>query len=419
MTVVPELPTPRHAGWRGMPAWSVLAPVKRQGHAQELVLSVYREHGVIPKASRDDNHNRTPENLDAYQLVEPGDVVFNKMKAWSGSVGVSRHRGIVSPDYMVCQVLPSDIDGRFLHYLLRSQALFSEYRRRSKGIRPSQWRLYFDDLRSVELPLPGLDTQRRIAEMLDAETARIDTLVEKNQRVLTGLETRWGAQLEHSLAAWAGSDIAVPSSVHKVAQRAPAGWRATRIDSITAAVQDKVTLAEMAATGEVIHYTIEELGDTGEPRIDDGADIGSDKLRVRGDELLFSRLNPRKGHVFEVAVHDELAVASGEFAIMRPVAGTTTRRFLFYYLTTPLIRGALDAGVRSVTKSQQRVSFDRIWRTAVALPPLTEQHRLVNHLDGVRAQLDALGDGIRRQNELLRLRRQALITAAVTGEIEI
>jgi type I restriction enzyme, S subunit len=163
--------------WTSVPAWAVLAPVKRQGHPSEQVLSVYREHGVIPKSSRDDNHNRTPDNLDTYQLVEQGDVVFNKMKAWSGSVGVARHRGIVSPDYMVCQVLPRDVDRRFLHYLLRSHAMFSEYRRRSRGIRPSQWRLYFDELRSVVFPLPPLNTQRRIADMLDAETARIDTLI--------------------------------------------------------------------------------------------------------------------------------------------------------------------------------------------------------------------------------------------------
>ena len=67
---------------------------KRQNYADLIVLSVYRDYGVIEKDSRDDNHNRTPENLDTYQLVNVGDLVINKMKAWQGSLGTSEHHGI-------------------------------------------------------------------------------------------------------------------------------------------------------------------------------------------------------------------------------------------------------------------------------------------------------------------------------------
>ena len=73
---------------------------KRQGFPELTVLSVYREYGVIEKSSRDDNFNRTPEDLHTYQLVNPGDLVINKMKAWQGSLGVSRLSGITSPDYL-------------------------------------------------------------------------------------------------------------------------------------------------------------------------------------------------------------------------------------------------------------------------------------------------------------------------------
>jgi hypothetical protein len=86
---------------------------------------VYRDHGVVPKHERADNFNRTPENLGSYQLVNPGDVVFNKMKAWSGSVAVSDHRGIVSPDYLVCRVSPGLYDPRYLHFLLRCAPSFA------------------------------------------------------------------------------------------------------------------------------------------------------------------------------------------------------------------------------------------------------------------------------------------------------
>ncbi len=128
------------------PIWSLLAPVKEQDHPGEQVLSVYRDYGVIPKDSRDDNANRTPENLTTYQLVRPGDLVVSKMKAWQGSLGVSVHRGIVSPDYQVCRPVGADVDGAYLHVLLRSPQMIPLYRVRSKGVRPSQWRLYWEDM---------------------------------------------------------------------------------------------------------------------------------------------------------------------------------------------------------------------------------------------------------------------------------
>jgi type I restriction enzyme S subunit len=87
--------------WEIAPLWSVYRPVKRTGFTKEPLLSVYRDYGVVLKASRDDNHNRASDDLDPYQLVEPGQLVTNKMKTWQGSIAVSELRGIVSPAYFV------------------------------------------------------------------------------------------------------------------------------------------------------------------------------------------------------------------------------------------------------------------------------------------------------------------------------
>lgn len=161
-----------------LPLWALLAPVKEQNHPNEEVLSVYREYGVIPKSSRDDNHNRTPDDLSSYQLVLPGDVVINKMKAWQGSLGVSEYRGIVSPDYQVARPV-KDIDTRFLHAVLRSQIMVPQYRARSIGVRPSQWRLYWNDFGSLRIPAPLPAEQKRIADHLDRVTSRIDAMLGK------------------------------------------------------------------------------------------------------------------------------------------------------------------------------------------------------------------------------------------------
>lgn len=78
------------------------------------------EYGVIPKSSRDDNINKTPEDLSLYQLVGKGDLVINKMKAWQGSLGISKYEGITSPDYLVYTPMHNEYD-KFIHYSLRAR----------------------------------------------------------------------------------------------------------------------------------------------------------------------------------------------------------------------------------------------------------------------------------------------------------
>lgn len=145
----------------------------------EEVLSVYRDHGVIPKSSRSDNFNKTPENVERYLLVRPDDLVVNKMKAWQGSLGISRYRGIVSGDYEVLRPSTTALDPAFAHFLLRSPQMILEYRVRSRGIRPSQWRLYWQDFADIAIGVPSLDEQRRAATQIKVETDAIDTLIAK------------------------------------------------------------------------------------------------------------------------------------------------------------------------------------------------------------------------------------------------
>lgn len=104
------------------------------------VLSVYREYGVIPKDSRDDNHNVTSEDTSKYKYVHIGNLVINKMKAWQGSMGVSDYTGIVSPAYYIYEINEDEIYRRYAHILLRN-VYKDEFRRISSGIREGQWDL--------------------------------------------------------------------------------------------------------------------------------------------------------------------------------------------------------------------------------------------------------------------------------------
>jgi type I restriction enzyme S subunit len=161
------------AHWISTRLGRLFRQVKRQGYLGEIVLSVYRDYGVIEKSSRDDNPNRTPDDLEKYQLVIPNDLVINKMKAWQGSLGISPLRGITSPDYVVFTPDHNE-EPEFLHFLLRNSLLTTAYLSMSNGIRTNQWRLEPERFVSLQLFMPPVKEQREIVDFILRHTADTD-----------------------------------------------------------------------------------------------------------------------------------------------------------------------------------------------------------------------------------------------------
>jgi type I restriction enzyme S subunit len=177
--------------WEVSKLWDIYTYKKERAIREEELLSVYRDHGVIPKSSRDDNRNKESEDLSSYLLVRPDDLVINKMKAWQGSVSVSAYRGIVSPAYFtyrLTKVGSEKLYLRYVHHLLRSKMYIETYKRISKGIRPGQWDLDPYQFKVLPVVLPPLETQKEIAEFLDDHTVKIDSTCVLLDKQITALK---------------------------------------------------------------------------------------------------------------------------------------------------------------------------------------------------------------------------------------
>ena len=153
----------------------------------QQVLSVYREYGVIPKDSRDDNHNVTSEDTSKYKYVRPGNLVINKMKAWQGSMGISDYEGIVSPAYFIYHFTDDLIVSKYLHYLFRS-CYKDEFRRISGGIREGQWDLSPEAFENTMILLPSVQEQKEIIQYIDRKVAEIESLITQKKEQLTILD---------------------------------------------------------------------------------------------------------------------------------------------------------------------------------------------------------------------------------------
>lgn len=192
-------------------------------------------------------------------------------------------------------------------------------------------------------------------------------------------------------------------------------WSHVRVDWLMDEVRQAVSPEQLAGR-EVFHYSIPALTEYGDGIVEDGDSIASSKPKLRGGELLVSKLNPRKSHILVARAPVDPTVCSGEFIVLRPRSCDV--RFMFYVFASEVVRQELSSRVQSVTKSHQRVGPDDIAKLWVRVPNLETQRRIANFLDSETARIDLLVGKKRALLERLVLRSMSKIHVAVRGADE-
>lgn len=397
------------AGWRTVPFWSLFRREKKTGFPDEELLSVYRDYGVIPKSSRDDNHNKESEDLSGYQLVTEGALVTNKMKAWQGSIAISRYQGIVSPAYYVYTPQSDECD-QFLHYLLRSDPYIGLYGRISKGVRVNQWDLEHEALRNIPVLLPDLATQRQIADFLDRETARIDLLIEKKQRLVALLGERFNARRNVAFRQ-------IPSSQYR-----PLRWLVSQI--CDGPFGSGLTSAHYTESGVRV-IRLQNIKDGGFDGTD-AAFISEKHYATLGDhdvnagDLLIAGLGDEKNKVGRACVAPDnlgAAMVKADCYRVRLDAKLISHQFTAEYLCSDESWAQIDALAKGVTRS--RLNLELVRRIRIPVPSLEEQGEIVAKIREERRTVSSVSDRVAASIDRLKEYRSALITAAVTGQIDV
>ena len=411
------------SNWRRVPFWTLFRRVKRTGFEQEQLLSVYRDFGVIPKSSRDDNFNNASEDLGLYQLVEPGDLAINKMKAWQGAVAISEHRGIVSPAYFVFTARHGEIP-RFLHYLFRSLQFTAFYLSISKGIRPNQWDLEPQEHSRMVVPLPPLSEQTAIASFLDHETGKIDALAEEQRQLIELLKEKRQAVISHAVTKGLDPDAKMkPSGVEWLGD-VPEHWEVKRLGQIAARLQT-------GPFGSQLHA--EDYIDGGTPVINP-SNLRSGEIipewsntvdDTLADALAHHRLGVgdvvfgRRGEMGRCALVTEEAVGwlCGTGCLRVTLADIGLAEFASTYLQTRAVASYLE--LVSVGSTMDNLNTAILARIPIPCPPVEEGRQVIAALHQSVAQIDALINEAECGVKLLDERRAALISAAVTGKFEV
>lgn len=390
------------------------------------VLSLYRELGIVPKDSRDDNHNVTSEDTSNYKYVQPGDFVVNKMKAWQGSVAVSDYEGIVSPAYYVYKFLDNSFHKRYFHYLIRS-CYKEKFMSLSAGIRIGQWDLSSQDLDNVPVLIPTLTEQATIAEYLDRETERIDAIIAEAKASIEEYKA-WKASIIYE-AVTKGLDPNAEmkdSGIEWIGQ-IPSDWDVMKLKNIVTYMESGVSVnaSQSAAsegkigvlkTSSVSKYCF---------RPEENKEVNTDELDrvacpVKGNTIIVSRMNTPElvgacGYVEQDMPHLYLPDRLWQVHF----SDTVLVKYVWYYLSSNYIRSYYASLSSGTSSSMQNISQGQFGNAYFLLPPKDTQQKIADSLDERCETIDAI---ITEKENLiadLESYKKSLIFEVVTGKRKV
>lgn len=410
--------------WEIIPVGRLFTRLKRTGFPNQELLSVYRDYGVIPKSSRDDNNNKPSEDLGQYQLVKPNDLVMNKMKAWQGSIAISEYEGIVSPAYFVYQPLKNlfvKAFPKYVHYLLRNPRYIAQYLRRSKGIRINQWDLDPEEFQRIELVLPPKSEQDQIFKFLDHEIAQIDTLIAKQEQLIELLKEKRQAVISHAVTKGLNPDVTMKDSGVEWLGQVPEHWSVAKLSYVANGFNGD--RGSNYPSGE-------DFVDVGIPFIStsdliNGKVLKSNASRITEDRYnLLGGLKIHKGDIIYClrgSVGKNGICEFNEGTIASSLMGIRCISINAYYLLL-LLNSSIESQQRAnyTTGSvSANLSAENVMSYKFAFPPEKEQLEIAENLKKVFEDFDRLIGKAESAIQLMQERRTALISSAVTGKIDV
>lgn len=412
------------AHWGVQPLMGKFTQVKssNKGIVCNNLLSL--SYGKIVRKNIDKAEGLTPASYETYNIVKKGDIVLrltdlqnDKRSLRTGLVG--EEEGIITSAYLTIRPNAGYLS-EYMHYLLYSYDVIKVFYSMGGGMRQS---LTFWDMKRLPLLVPPKHEIKTIVEVLKNETSRIDALVNKKKRFIELLKARRQALITQAITKGLDTDVPMQDSGVEWLGEVPKHWKVAKLKHLAKVGNgstpsrsesdyweggkfpwlnsscvnlDYVDSALAFVTEKALdecHLPIIEppavlVGITGQGKTRGMATI----LRIKStinQHIAYLNNNPSKIHI------DYLKkVIDSAYQWLR-----------------------LDSEGSGSTKGA--ITCEQLGNLSIPLPSLDTQKQITNYLDNQLKRLDVLTNNTQRSIDLLKERRAALITAAVTGKIDL
>ncbi len=388
-------------------------------------LTASQKHGVIYQddyvALEGQKVVQVIVGADILKHVEPNDFVIS-MRSFQGGIEWCGYRGSISSAYVM--LIPSDsIEIRFFTYLFKCEPYIQALQSTSNLVRDGQ-ALRFENFALIDLPVVPFSDQGVIAAFLDQETAKIDSLIIEQQRLIELLAEKRRAAVSHVVTKGLNPTAPMISSGIPGVGQIPAHWRVQRLKFI-ADVQIGIPKGKDNSGEETIQVPYLRVANVQDGYLD-LEEIANIEIAAR--DLNRYLLRPGDVLMNEGGDFDKLGrgyIWRGELTPcihQNHVFAVRPKRVSSEWLNA--ITGSAYAQFYFMTRSKQStnlasISSTNLMELPVVLPPAREQEQILEFLSEQQRGLETLAAEAKSAIALLQERRTALVAAAVTGKVDV
>ena len=356
-----------------------------------------------------DGRPAASEDLSKYKLVEPGDIIMNPLGKPHGSIGRSNIRGITSPAYWVLRTDENKHDSRYMHYLLRSDVMLNEYKRRSKNLPPNQFDLPWDQFREMELFFPPIEEQRLIAKYLDEQIAAVDTLIEKKTVELDQVGYFFDAVVRERILGSGVNNKLPPLWANRLGKDRdliPLGNLVRIRGEKNDPIKINQVLSLTAARGVILYEDKGAIGNIA------SEDVSRYSI-VRKNDLVVNCMNIIIG---SVGLSRYEGVLSPVYYVLMPVSEDSIdmEYLALHFRIREFQRQLIKIGY-GILDHRMRIPWINMKAEKIIVPPLEEQRKLVLELKTLDADRLTALTAIEKSINVLQEYRSTLVTSLVTG----
>jgi len=418
---------PRH--WEALQLrrrWRVIDCKHRTAEYVDDGIPIVSTTEVKPGRLNLENTRMTSEaeflDLTEGRLPKRGDIIYSR----NASVGSAAYVDTEKPFGMgqdVCLITSTDQNQLFLSYLLNSPVVLGQLEALMVG--STIHRINVGQIQRFWLVCPPLEEQYAIASFLDRETAIIDALISKKERLIELLLEKRTAIISHAVTKGLYPTVPVEDSRVEWLGKIPAHWQVKRIRAITESIQTgpfgSQLHSEEYVSGGIPVINPSHLKDG---RIEPDWDCAVDKPtwqrlsrhELREGDIIFARRGEMGRCALVTAAEAGWLCGTGSLR-MRLKLDIAYPQFLNWILSTSGVRDWLL--LESVGATMDNLNTTILARVPLSVPPFDEQVAIASYLDRETAKIDALIAKIREGIKKLKEYRTALISAAVTGKISV
>jgi type I restriction enzyme S subunit len=349
-----------------------------------------------------------PEGISS--TFKENDVLFGKLRPYLAKSWLASFSGICSSELLVLRA--KEVCPKFLQYYTLTDEFINQVDSSTYGSKMP--RASWDFISLLPIPKCSYELSLKIANFLDHETAKIDSLIAKQEKLIELLKEKRQAVISHAVTKGLNSDVAMKNSGVEWLGQVPEHWKVMQFRRITSLSQG-LQIPQSERLHEPNDNTVEYITIKSLNAKDDAYKEyiykASDRVTCDKSDVLLART----GATGEVVTNVSGAFHNNFFKVS--YSNDILRDFLVYILKVKELKSHLLmlAGTTTIPD----LNHGAFLGTQIALPSLTEQQEIIDFIDDYLRRSMILEGKARSAIQLMQERRTALISSAVTGKIDV